>query len=231
MKKLFLYIIVSLAPFLSKCDILLWSVTEDTPVYEHEVEENYFGTIREYLLSHQAEIPWDGYWNFLAARVAVKDSNNNLLRYMEDRIGQKDYDAFSKSFYAGYPKSEATPDAPGFGVANAKTEELNSLGDDFWYQVEIIAGARNRWDPNTVIYSTVLYSDNISGLWLDDMGHYNPEAEQGDVTGLNPWIPERFYTQNPSITPYNPPVIPEPSASILVVLGLGGLLLRRRSFV
>ena len=202
-------VVMMMSPILMG-DVLLWSVTEDTPVYHQEVEQDYQGTIKEYLLSHQDTIPWDGTDHLLAARVGVWNETTTVpLRYMEDRIAHEDWDAYTKSYDTGYPKTESKPNATGFGVTNAKSEDLNSLGDAFWYQVEIIAGTRNAYDPNYIAWHTILYSDKISGQWLDDYGHYNTTASGDDTSGLTPWIPERFYEVNPSITPY--PVIPEPS--------------------
>lgn len=163
-------------------------------------------------------------YDHYAARVCVKQSPGGMvLKDMQNEIDGMDYDAYDHGINIGHPDS-------GVGVNNVVSTQWNALGRDNYYQVVIYGGHQNKWDPNHVDWESdpILYSDNVTGTWLEENGLYSVSGNPPDVPDISQWIPDTWYTSNPGSrdAPYGG--VPEPTQDLLCLIGIGILLLRRK---
>ena len=194
-------------------DLLYWMVDSDAEVV------NTGEYVYLFLMDHD-EIVWDGSTHIIVARVNVYDGNGNLLKTMENITGPigggNSWDTYID---IGHPGSGKTPEIG----ATATSTQWNNLGRPYYYQVEILAGEKH---GGAYIYEEVMWSAMFSGALLEHQGSYDLTYDP-HLENMVPWIPTEFYTSNP-VPKYDWPLIPEPTAGILELVGICMLLLKRK---
>ena len=216
---------------MGQADVLWWSVTEDIDVVQE-------GSPNVSLYQFLGNLPWDDWDYWYAAQIVTSrgdilnqyyhgmDENYNKL-YYQDNGGLP----LTTTENPNYPwivvddglhgtvqlTDIGHPDSPnGVGAEWSMADAPREMLEEVEFQMQIV-------DAND---NVILWSDYVTGKWLMG-GDGNPHVHTSNG-GLAPpvqipWIPEKFYT----INPYTPPV-PEPSTSLLALIGSSLLMLKRK---
>ena len=149
---------------------------------------------------------------------------HGVLRWMLTENGRIIQNAANSPVDIGHPSTSLH----GSGVST----DDNGIAADraLYYQLSIVLGTHNQWnDDNHYIFQEIAWSGLYRGDYLEGLGSYRlgdmDEATAEQI--LNAWKPDQFYTYRP-VPVYTPGQVPEPSAGLLVMLGLGLLGLKRK---
>ena len=147
---------------------------------------------------------------------------NGILRWMETENGRIIQNAANSPVDIGHPSTSLH----GSGVST----DDNGIAADraLYYQLSIVLGTHSQWN-DTYLFQEIAWSALYQGDFLEEIGSYRlgdmDEATAEQI--LNAWKPDQFYTYRP-VPVYTPGQVPEPSAGLLVMLGLGLLGLKRK---
>lgn len=221
-----LFLLSLLAPVSGLGDVLLWSVLENATVKQKNQADV---SLSDFL----APMQWDDWDYWYGAQIITSDGEilnqyfqamdeyGNLLYYQSDGglppttnpVGLP-YMILENEYGTAQITDIGHPDSPNgvgaeWNMANAPREMLEEVE----FQIQLV-------DAND---NVLAWSDFVTGNWL--MGKDgNPQYHTYETGSLDPpeyvpWAPTVFYTYTPSI--------PEPSTTLLMLIGVGLLGLRR----
>ena len=175
----------------------------------------------------------DDNWNGIRVKVVSPDGQiQRILDFCDDNGGTY---SWKEAAYVGDLLDEY--DNPtglwGSGVPTGNQSPLHDLStliaEEYYIQAEL---GRLSWnyDTDSADWSTLAYSayekltDDFKTDHTYDLGTIAPPTTTS-------WIPEEFFTIKPAIPSGGSPYVPEPSTSLLGIIGLGLLLLKRKTHV
>ena len=219
----------------ANADVLYWQVDPDSTVNYANGETS---SMLDFLMAEPYAPDGDASGNhyIIGARVNVSSDPsvfsqtrtdppvNGVLRWMETENGRIIQNSANSPVDIGHPST-------GLHGSGVSTDDNGIAADrELYYQLSIVLGWHNKWnDDNHYIFQEIAWSALYQGDFLEEIGSYRlgdmDEAMAMQI--LNAWRPDQFYTYRP-VPIYTPGQVPEPSAGLLVMLGIGILGLKRK---
>lgn len=177
MKKLLaIFVATIFAIVKGETEILLWAVSEDATINDGP------STLYSFLELQ----PYDGenYDVVYGAKVALKDSSGNFIRYIENR--QYDDSWTTEDIDIGHPTEGYVGIDPGASGAGGVQSRMGDreLVREMYFQMQLGQSVWN-YDTDQYDFTPLLYSDNRTGSYLMDENNFT-YTQSGVGTYLGP---------------------------------------------